>query len=343
MLATIIQMNTTDELALVFIDNKGGIELHHFEKVPHQLMPICKSIENVVPTLSKIREMMQQRFKAFYEVDARSLASYNARVDDTSRLARVVVVIDEMATLAGLGETTKEIHGLLRDLASQGRAVGIHLVMCTQYPTVDILPGWVKANATLRLCFKMPNHTASQVVVDSVTAAFLPDVPGRLVARLGGREIILQAPYIDDAGIAIAVSNALKNSRSRPMQQTGDGIEEQPQADKLIVPASRLRFGRAELLDLTLEQLGGKLSASNTAKIVPAEKASLSTIRKLVGAVISDWEQQGIIEHRGKHYTLKKVKGRGSYVMCEQVSEPSSETMQGIDEVTDTPDEAEEE
>ncbi len=336
MIALLVQMNLTDELAMAFIDNKGGIELHHFEKVPHQLMKICKSIENVVPSLTKIREMMQKRFKVFYEADARSLASYNERVQHESRLPRVIVVVDEMATLAGLGDTTKEIHFLLRDIASQGRAVGIHLVLCTQYPTVDILPGWVKANATLRICFKMPNHTASQVVVDSVTAALLPDVPGRLVARLGGREIILQAPFIDDSGIAIAVSNALKNAP----RSTQPVVLPESEGDLLEVraPAPRLRFGRDDLIELTLEHLGGKLSASNSAKLVDPHIATLSALRKLVGAIISDWEQTGVIEHRGKLYTLKKVKGRGSYVMCEVVSETDFQDKQHTEEMSDTSD-----
>lgn len=205
-LCQLITMNSPDELRLFLIDNKGGVELSHFEDIPHLLTEPVIRTDAVLPALKLLSEIIDQRYQVFLSHKAKKLVDYNKKVKKP--IPRVIVVIDELATLLGLGELTGEIHNELRKISSLGRAAGVHLIVATQHPSVDVLPGWIKTNLTLRIASRMPNHTASQIVVDSITAAHLPEVPGRMVFRRGGFELTLQTPYADDDTIAQSVTIA---------------------------------------------------------------------------------------------------------------------------------------
>lgn len=248
MISQFITMNSPDELRLVLVDNKGGIELSHFDGAPHLLTAPVISIEGVVPALKMVRQIMTQRLAMFQKAGHRNLASYNKAVKNP--LPRLICVVDEMATLIGV-EETPDIHRELRVLTSQGRAVGIHMIVCTQHPSVDVLPGWIKTNLTLRIASKMPNHTASQIVVDSISAAHLPEVPGRMVFRRGGSEQILQTPLCDDNAIAHAVKIAKEYPAAEWQLDNPD--------EAIEVEEPKPVFGRDEYLRAALEN-GGSLS-----------------------------------------------------------------------------------
>lgn len=296
LLATLITMNSPEEVRLVLVDNKGGVELTHFSGIPHELVPMIKNTDDVLPALQRMRAVMESRFAAFLAVSARNLSSYNARVKQ--RLPRIILVVDEMATLLGLGDLTAKIHQELRVLSSQGRAVGIHLVVSTQHPSVDVLPGWIKTNMTLRVASKMPNHTASQIIVDSVTAAILPDIPGRMVFRRGGFELLLQTPLIEDDGIARAV----KLSREYPTPEKEEGETE---SDVVIVPVPK--FGRDDLIKTALEHFDGKLSPTRIAQFVGDDLITNHECRKLVHRVVDEITAAGgVVTINGITYKLGK-------------------------------------
>lgn len=302
MVSTLITMNSPEELQVLFIDNKGGIELSHFDGIPHQIAPVVKTIDDVVPTLKIVRELMLQRYAAFLPVKARKLTEFNKK--SATKLPRVVVIIDEMATLVGLGKLTDEIHTELRAISSQGRAAGIHLVICTQHPSVDVLPGWVKTNMSLRISGRMPNHTASQIIVDSVTASLLPDIPGRMVFRRGGFELVLQTPLIEDTGMAHAVSIA------KEFQATQDTLAVAPVSSTPVAP----KFGRDDYLKVVIEQLGGRLSPARVHEIVGNAVMSLTELRKLGQQVREEIQgTQSKLTFEGTTYHMHKE--RNTYVL----------------------------
>jgi hypothetical protein len=292
MLATLISMNSPDELRLALIDNKGGVELSHFDNIPHLLMPMVSQPDDVLPALMQLSGLMRARFAQFLKVGARKLADFNARV--TEPIPRVVIVIDEMATLIGIDDTP-EIQRELRTISSQGRAVGVHLVISTQHPSVDVVPGWIKTNLNLRIAAKMPHHTASQIIVDSGTAATLPDIPGRMVVRRGGFELILQTPLITDAGIARAVKIAREYAPPRWELNASE------------IPAPVEKFGRDHYLKIAIESLGGKISADRVHKIVGNEVMSLHNLRKLKERILDEAEANGgVIVWNGTPYNCTK-------------------------------------
>ncbi len=275
LLCQLITMNSPDELRLFLIDNKGGVELSHFEDIPHLLTEPVIRTDGVLPALKLLIKLIDQRYTLFLSQKAKKLTDYNRKVKNP--VPRVIVVIDELATLLGLGELTGEIHNELRVISSLGRAAGVHLVVSTQHPSVDVLPGWIKTNLTLRIASRMPNHTASQIVVDSITAAHLPEVPGRMVFRRGGFELTLQTPYADDATIAQSVALA----RKYPVpdwQLNGDG-------KPAVIEPPKPVFGFEEYVRLALT-LNGSLSAQKIFDAGAKDFISQSETRTLGKQVI---------------------------------------------------------
>jgi len=186
--------------------------------------------------------------------------------------------------------------------------VGIHLVLCTQHSSVDVLPGWVKTNMVLRVSAKMPNHQASMVILDTVTAATLPDVPGRMVFSSGRQEFIAQSPFITDNQIAQAV----KLSKQFPMPDDTEFTSVLPKIDP------KPKFGREDVLRMALE-FNGHLSAQRIHDVVGNEVMPLRKIRAIVNEIKDEVERGDTIQFDDTEYTL--TKNRKAYYL-EPVEHP---------------------
>lgn len=296
LLCQLITMNSPEELRLYLIDNKGGVELSHFDDIPHLLDKPVIQVEGVLPALRVLRQIIEQRYVLFREHKAKKLVDYNRRVK--TPVPRVIVVIDELASLLGLGELTTQIHGDLRVISSMGRAAGVHLVVSTQHPSVDVLPGWIKTNLSLRIASRMPNHTASQIIVDSITAAHLPEVAGRMVFRRGGFEMTLQTPHADDTAIAKAV--AFARQYPAPAWQL-NGEHGTPE----IAPPAPV-FGFEEYIRASIG-LNGSLSARKLYDSGAKEFIGQNAINRLGEQVIERLLKQQRIEVDGLCYEIEKL------------------------------------
>lgn len=331
MLATWTTMASPEEVRIFLIDNKGGIELTVWNEVPHRLADTVSRLDDVLPALRTIRAMMEARYAAWLKVGARKLEQYNAKVKD--KLPRVIVVIDELATLLGLGDMTKDLHTELRVLSSQGRAAGIHLVLCTQHPSVDVLPGWIKTNLTLRISGKMPNHVSSQIVVDSDSAARLPDVPGRMVIRRGGFEMVLQTPLIEESGINRAIRLAQQFDAPGEMITLKDALASGPGPDDTepvtIVP--RERFGKDDYLAVAIERMEGKISPDKMAGLIGGLDApSVWELRKIKNALVDEIKaNDGRVVFKGDTYQLKK--DRNSWALVKTQDSTQTESRPALD------------
>jgi len=303
MISTMTTMNTPSELRLMLVDLKGGIEFTHWKGLQHQLKDMLTTPEAVLSGLQWLQSIMESRLTAFEEMKAKNLASFNEKVE--KKLPRIVCVVDEMATLVGLGELTKELHTVLRVLSSQGRAVGIHLVLCTQHPSVDVLPGWVKTNMVLRVSAKMPNHQASMIVLDTVTGATLPDVAGRMVFSSGRQEFIAQSPFISDNQIATAV----RYSQQFPKPDDTEFISVLPKPEP-----KKPQFGRDDVLRMALE-MNGQLSANRIFDIVGNEVMPLRKIRVIVNEIRDEVDRGELITFEGIRYTIER-QGRAYYLVA---------------------------
>jgi hypothetical protein len=318
MIACMCTMNTPSELAVLLIDLKGGIEFIHWEGLKHQIRPMVKSASEVLEALRFMRSLMVHRLSMFKSLKAKSLEAYNQKARD--KLPRLVIIVDEMATTMNLGKLTTDIHNELNVISSQGRAVGLHMVMCTQHSSVDIIPGWVKTNMGIRASTSMPTDVASQVILGTGSAAKIPKIPGRIVFSMGRDEVIVQSPYISDVEIARAV----EISQSFPDANVS---EFETEAKELIKPVEM--FGKDDLYAIVLEKLGGKISAERVFKELGGKENDVITLRQLRSMVKEINEigvKQGIV-YQGTHYKLKKVSGPGNYSMVpsQRASEPKGD------------------
>lgn len=179
--------NPPDRLRLVLIDLKGGVELADFGQLPHALLPVADTPERAAAALEAVRQQLDLRLAALREVNLRDVDEWNDRI--VPEWPRIVVVLDELAELTtretgddkGAREAQKAARSRVQEVARLGRAVGIHLIACTQRPDADAVPGQLKANLPGTLAFHVRNAVNSAILLDSDRAALLPPYPGRAI------------------------------------------------------------------------------------------------------------------------------------------------------------------
>jgi S-DNA-T family DNA segregation ATPase FtsK/SpoIIIE len=161
--------NTPDTLQMVMIDPKR-VELTGYNGIPHLLAPVVVDLERVVGTLQWVTREMEQRYRRFAKVGARNIEDYNRRVvaGDQDTLPYIVVFIDELADLMMIAPD--EVEKSICRIAQMARATGIHLIIATQRPSVDVVTGLIKANFPARISFMVTSSVDSRVIIDTTGA-----------------------------------------------------------------------------------------------------------------------------------------------------------------------------
>jgi S-DNA-T family DNA segregation ATPase FtsK/SpoIIIE len=166
-ISTFLLTRSPDELKLLMIDPKM-VELTGYNGVPHLQCPVVTEMDKVVGALRLVLHEMERRYTLFNKMGVRNLDGYRMKIADdepnAERLPYLVVIIDELADL--MMTTPEEVETLLVRLAQMARATGIHLIIATQRPTVDVLTGLIKANVPARIAFAVTSLTDSRVILD---------------------------------------------------------------------------------------------------------------------------------------------------------------------------------
>ena len=164
-LTSILLRATPDEVRLILIDPKR-IELNHYESIPHLLTPVVSSPKEASAVLLNVVTEMERRYERLSQVRARNLPEANRafRKRGEDELPYLLVVIDELADLMMV--SPQEVEDSIIRLAQKSRAVGIHLVLATQRPSVDVITGMIKANVPSRIAFAVSSQTDSRVILD---------------------------------------------------------------------------------------------------------------------------------------------------------------------------------
>ncbi|HEO71613.1 MAG TPA: DNA translocase FtsK, partial [Candidatus Hydrogenedentes bacterium] len=200
-LASVLYNNTPDEMQLILIDPKM-VELSIFNDIPHLITPVVTDPKKASTALNWLINEMEERYRLFAHLRVRNIDVYNERVENgdiemihpdggenqsvtvNRKLPYIVCVIDELADLMMLARS--EVEGAIARLAQLARATGIHLIIATQRPSVDVLTGVIKANFPARLSFQVSSRVDSRCILDEIGAErligqgdmlFLP--PGR--------------------------------------------------------------------------------------------------------------------------------------------------------------------
>ncbi|MBK7316493.1 DNA translocase FtsK 4TM domain-containing protein [Candidatus Villigracilis affinis] len=182
-LTCMLLYNTPDDLRIVLVDPKR-VELTGYNGIPHLLGPVVVEMDRVIGALQWMTREMDKRYHLFAQVGSRNITDYNAKMklQGQKKLPFLVVIIDELADLMMIApdETEKTI----TRLAQLARATGIHMILATQRPSVDVVTGLIKANFPARIAFAVASNTDSRVILDQPGAERL----------LGRGDMLYQAP-----------------------------------------------------------------------------------------------------------------------------------------------------
>jgi len=201
----LVMNNTPQDLRLVMIDPKM-VELTRFNGLPHLYGQVEIEVERVVNVLRWVMQEMDQRYKKFAAVGARHLADYNGRLraQHGEHLPNIVVIIDELADLMLMA--ADEIERTICRIAQMARATGIHLIIATQRPSVDVITGLIKANFPARIAFTVTSQVDSRVILDSAGAETLLGRGDMLYLAPDASKLVrLQGCFVSDAEIEAVV------------------------------------------------------------------------------------------------------------------------------------------
>ncbi|MBA2637771.1 MAG: DNA translocase FtsK, partial [Solirubrobacterales bacterium] len=201
MLASVLLRATPHQVRLVLVDPKQ-VELNHYDAIPHLLTPVITSPRSAANALQNLVREMEQRYTIMSLARTRSLPELNrhrAQHGDVA-LPNILCVIDELADLMMVAPADVE-DSIIR-LAQKARAVGIHLVLATQSPRVDVITGMIKANVPSRIAFAVSSQTDSRVILDQNGAESLLGQGDMLFSPVGTSRLQrIQGAYIDEAQI----------------------------------------------------------------------------------------------------------------------------------------------
>jgi len=169
-IATLLYQKTPEELKFILIDPKR-VELPRYNDIPHLLTPVIVELNKTINALKWAIGEMERRYEVLSEVKARDLFSYNSiapKKGELETLPCIIIVIDELADImAAFG---REVEGAIIRLAQMSRAVGIHLIISTQRPSVEVITGLIKANITSRIAFQVASQVDSRTILDMAGA-----------------------------------------------------------------------------------------------------------------------------------------------------------------------------
>lgn len=240
LLTSVILTTDPRQVKLVLIDPKR-VELTQFSRIPHLITPVVTDVKKASNALSWAVAEMERRYEVLEKHGARSLDGYNERFEQ--QMPYVVVVIDELADLM-MAAASKVEDAVIR-LAQKARAVGIHLVVATQRPSVDVITGMIKANIPSRIAFAVSSQVDSRVILDNPGAEALlgkGDMLFKPVTSL--RSSRVQGAFITEGEVDEIVSAAAQSARAQYVEEVTEGTsdhresQEEPEDDLLPEAAS---------------------------------------------------------------------------------------------------------
>ncbi|MCQ2242252.1 DNA translocase FtsK [Treponema sp.] len=171
MILSILYKRSPSDVKMILIDPKV-VELKLYNNIPHLLTPVITEPKKAMQALQYCLCEMERRYAVLDSLGCRDISSYNKKIIDqhiaTEKLPYLIVIIDEFADL--MATTGKQLEGVVARLCAMSRAVGIHLVLATQRPSVDVITGLIKANIPSRVAFMVAAKTDSRIIIDQVGA-----------------------------------------------------------------------------------------------------------------------------------------------------------------------------
>lgn len=220
MVISILYKASPAEVKLLLIDPKL-LELSAYEDIPHLISPVITSPKEAADALKKTVFEMDRRYRLIAEKGARNIEGFNAQVTEDERLPYIVVFIDELADL--MFTSAAIVEDSITRLAQMARASGIHLIVATQRPSVDVITGVIKANFSARVSFQVSSKVDSRTILDSHGAEQLIGNGDMLFMLPGARTIRIHGSFVQGSEIK-AVTDFIK-AQGKPDYSLFEGIQ----------------------------------------------------------------------------------------------------------------------
>ncbi|MGA0598242.1 DNA translocase FtsK [Enterovirga sp. CN4-39] len=323
MILSLLYTHTPEECRLIMVDPKM-LELSVYEGIPHLLTPVVTDPKKAVVALKWAVREMEERYRKMSRLGVRNIDGFNGRVaemiergenadldeaadgDALKPLPYIVVIVDEMADLMMVAG--KDIEGAIQRLAQMARAAGIHLIMATQRPSVDVITGTIKANFPTRISFQVTSKIDSRTILGEMGAEQLLGQGDMLYMAGGGRITRVHGPFVSDSEVEKVVAHLKAQGRPEYLEAVTDEEEAggpAPLPEDMPVEGESVEFGDDE---------NGPYEQA-VQVVLRDKKASTSYIQRRLGigynraaSIMERMEKEGIVgpaNHAGKRAILR--------------------------------------
>ena len=339
MILSLLYRHRPEQCRLIMIDPKM-LELSVYDGIPHLLTPVVTDPKKAVVALKWAVREMEQRYRKMSKVGVRNIDGFNARIVeaqvkgetivrtvqtgfdretgeaiyereemDLSPIPYIVIVVDEMADLMMVAG--KEIEGAIQRLAQMARAAGIHLIMATQRPSVDVITGTIKANFPTRISFQVTSKIDSRTILGEMGAEQLLGQGDMLYMAGGGRISRVHGPFVSDQEVERIVEHLKAQGAPAYLEEVVTDLDEESEDGAVFDKGS---FGGEE---------GGDLYSQAVAVVMRDKKCSTSYIQRRLqigynraASLVERMEKEGLVgpaNHAGKREILVEADGAESY------------------------------
>ncbi|KAB3526733.1 DNA translocase FtsK [Alkaliphilus serpentinus] len=284
LILSLLYSSRPEDVRLILIDPKV-VELNHYNGIPHLMIPVVTDPKKVTSALNWAVQEMTRRYKLFAENHVKDIKTYNDKAPEL-KLPFVVIIIDELADLMMVA--ANEVEDAICRLAQMARAAGIHLILATQRPSVDVITGIIKANIPSRIAFSVASQTDSRTILDMGGAEKLLGKGDMLFYPIGANKPIrLQGAFVSEKEVERVVT-FIKNQIEKPHYET-EIIDKLDQGESLDMSSTDDFFDRAVVM------------------VVESQQASISMLQRRLrigynraARLIDDMEERGIVgPHEG--------------------------------------------
>ena len=235
LIASIIYKAKPSDVKLIMVDPKI-VELSVYNGIPHLMIPVVTDPKKAAGALAWVVQEMENRYTKFAAKGVRDLAGYNDAVekeDTLGKLPHIVIIIDELADLMMVAKN--DVEGAICRLAQKARAAGMHLVIATQRPSVDVITGLIKANIPSRIAFAVSSQIDSRTILDQVGAEKLLGKGDMLFFPTGApKPVRVQGAFVSDKEVEKIVDFLKSNGETTYRDDITEYIEKANCTDKEI-------------------------------------------------------------------------------------------------------------
>ncbi len=288
MILSILYKRSPDQVKMILIDPKI-VELKLYNDIPHLLTPVITEPKRAMQALQYCLCEMERRYSLLDGMGARDISNYNKKISErriaAEKLPYLIVVIDEFADL--MATTGKQLETVLARLAAMSRAVGIHLVLATQRPSIDVITGLIKANIPSRIAFMVASKTDSRIIIDQMGAE-----------KLLGKGDMLYASSTDPFPVRIQGTFVSDQEVENVVAKVKEWGEPEYIDDEIFVPED----DEEEAEQLTFSDGNDPLYDKALDIVMQAGKASASYIQRRLkigynraARLVEEMEERGIV------------------------------------------------